>query len=279
MHPFIHILGYDIPTYGVMTLLGIAAALGVSAWRCGHFDYSRQEAILAALIAIVGGMAGAILLRPLTRLPDVIINWERYSKIPIGQFFSWFFGDLVFYGGMIGGVGALLLYCSFFRMSFIRISDIFAPALPTGHAFGRVGCLFAGCCYGVETSASNPLAIVYPPRTDGLASVLAPTGVPLLALPLIEAVGNIAIACVVLLFQRKTRIAGRSVAVYGVLYSVFRFILEFFRGDQLRGVYGGISTSQIISIVVFVASVIWFAVISRISLDEDPRKTPYSPQT
>jgi phosphatidylglycerol:prolipoprotein diacylglycerol transferase len=264
MHPYIHIFTYNIPVYGIMMLLGMTAALGVVALQCRFYNYSRQEAILTALIAIAGGVAGAILLRPVIRLPDIIINWERYSKVPVGEFFSWLFGELVFYGGLIGGAIAVILYCRYFKMSVIRISDIFAPALPVGHVFGRIGCLFAGCCYGIEVSPSNPLAIIYPQRADGLAAVTAPVGIPLLALPLIEAGGNIIIACIVLFFQRKTKSAGRGIAVYGILYSVFRFILEFFRGDQLRGVYGGISTSQIISFVVITASILWFYLCHRI---------------
>ena len=263
MCPYIHIFSHDIPVYGLMMLLGMAAAFGVVAFQCGHFKYSRQEAFLTALIAVAGGMAGAILLKPIMKLPGVIINWDRYSQAPIGEFLSWFFGELVFYGGLIGGTLSVILYCRFFKMPVIDICDIFAPAVLVGQAFGRVGCLFAGCCYGIEVSPNNPLAIIYPPRTDSLTSLAAPTGVPVLALPLIEATGNIIIACIVMLLQRKSKTKGIGAAVYGILYSVFRFTLEFFRGDLVRGVYGGISTSQIISIIVLAVSVLWLVFISR----------------
>ena len=264
MCPYIHIFGHDIHTYGIMIIVGMSVALGIAAIQCKFYDYSRQEALLTALLAIAGGMAGAILLRPIIRLPEIIINWERYSRVPVGDFFSWLFGELVFYGGLIGGAITVILFCRHFKMSVIPISDIYAPALPLGHAFGRLGCLFAGCCYGIEVSPTNPFAIIYPERADGLAAFSAPAATPVLALPLIEACGNILIACIVFLFQRKSKTAGRGIAVYGILYSILRFTLEFFRGDLVRGVYGGISTSQIISMVVITASILWFIFIPRI---------------
>jgi len=264
MCPYIHIFEIDIPAYGLMMLLGMAAALGVVIFQCELLNYSRQDAILVAFVAIAGGIAGAILLRPIIKLPDVIINWEKYSKMPVGEFLAWFIGELVFYGGLIGGSVAAVLYCRYFRISVPYTVDILAPALPVGHAFGRIGCLFAGCCYGVEASPANPLAIIYPERTDGLAALAPPPGTPILATPAIEAGGNILIACIVMLFIYKNKAAGRGIAVYGMLYGVQRFILEFFRGDLIRGVYGGgISTSQIISIFVVAASALWFSHITH----------------
>jgi len=272
MCPYIHIFELNIPVYGIMCILGMLVALGVAVLQCKRYSYPRQEALLAALITLAGGIAGVYMLRPITKIPDVIIHWEEYSKVPVGAFLSWFIGDLVFYGGLIGGTIALILYCRYFKMSITRITDIFAPALPVGHAIGRIGCLLAGCCYGIEVSPHNPLAIIYPMRTDGLAAVAAPAGVPLLAMPLIEAGGNIIIACAVLLFQRKTRTQGLGVAVYGILYSIQRFTLEFFRGDLTRGVYGGISTSQIISLLIFAASILWlFIVLPRRQAAEKPQ--------
>ena len=109
----------------------------------------------------------------------------------------------------------------------------------------------------------HPFSVIYPARTDGLEAVAAPTGIPLLATPLIEAAGNILIAVIVILFQRNHATTGRGIAVYGFLYSIQRFVLEFYRGDLARGVYGGISTSQIISIAVFAASVFLYLFIGR----------------
>jgi phosphatidylglycerol:prolipoprotein diacylglycerol transferase len=263
MWPYIRVFEFNLPVYGMMMILGVAAAIGIVILQCGYFKYPRQDAVMTALIAFAGGIAGALLLRPIIKLPDVIINWGRYSKVHIGEFLPWFIGEFVFYGGLIGGAVAVVLYCRYFKMSIPCMADIFAPALPAGHIFGRLGCLLAGCCYGIEVSPSNPFAIIYPERTDGLAAVAAPAGIPLLATPLIEAGGNIIIVCIVLLFQRRNKVTGRGISVYGILYSIMRFTLEYFRGDAIRGIYGGISTSQIISIIIFLFSVLWFFLMAR----------------
>ena len=115
MCPYIHIFQLSIPTYGIMTILGMTVAVGIVALQCKFHNYPRQEALFAALIALAGSIAGALILRPVTKLPDIIINWEKYSKIPLGDFLSWFVGDIVFYGGLIGGVIAVVLYCRYFK--------------------------------------------------------------------------------------------------------------------------------------------------------------------
>ena len=242
-----------------MMVTGGAAAAGIAVVRCKKYGITRLDAVLIACMALAGGVGGAILFKPVIRLPDIIIHRDFYAKVPLGDFFSWYFGELVFYGGLIGGTVAAVLFCRHFGISVSKTADLTAPAIPIGHAFGRLGCFFGGCCYGIEVSVSNPFAIVYPDRTDGLAGVSAPAGKPLLAVPLIEAAGNVMIACLILLFERKNNTPGRGLALYGILYSVQRFVLEFFRGDLVRGVYGGISTSQIISIIILALSVFYVA--------------------
>lgn len=263
MFPSLHVFGVDLSMYGIMMILGMAAAVGIVTLRCRSMDYPQQDALLTGLIAIAGGMAGAVLFRPITKLPEIIINWEFFSKVPLGEFLSWFFGELVFFGGLIGGCIGAILYCRAFRIRLGPIADLFAPAIPVGHAFGRVGCFLGGCCYGVEVSPSHPFAVIYPPRTDGLDMFAAPAGTPILAVPLIEAGVNILIACLIIFILPKRKVVGRDIAVYGILYGVQRFVLEFFRGDIARGVYWGVSTSQFISIALVIVSVIWLIYILR----------------
>ena len=262
MHPYLDVFGHSFSMYGIMMILGIAVAIGVVALRCKFLKYPRQEALLTGLIAIAGGMMGAVLFRPITKLPEIIIRWEFFSKVPLGDFLSWFTGELVFFGGLIGGCVGVIIFCRCFKTPIAPIADVFAPAIPIGHAFGRVGCFLAGCCYGVEVPLSHPFAIIYPPRTDGFETVAAPAGVPILAVPLIEAGANILIACIIFILP-KSKLIGRDIAIYGMLYGIQRFVLEFFRGDTVRGVYGGISTSQYISVILLIISIIWLIYISR----------------
>ena len=108
--------------------------------------------------------------------------------------------------------------------------------------------------------ASHPLAIVYPPESLG-----APYGVPLLAMPLIEASFNLIIAGAIYIFVRIKRPSrpGYCVVIYLLAYPAMRFILEFFRGDIMRGVLLGMSTSQWISIGLFSAGVALYISLRR----------------
>ncbi|MCL1822635.1 MAG: prolipoprotein diacylglyceryl transferase [Oscillospiraceae bacterium] len=258
MHPYFHILGREIPAFGFMVLLGIGAGSLVVLLNCKINRIKTLDPMLAGCMAFVGVFIGAKLLKPLITLPDIIINWEKYEIMPLGEFINSTFAETVFYGGLIGGILAAYIYCRSFKVPFLKTADSLAPAIPAGHALGRIGCLLGGCCYGVEVHASHPFAIIYPERVDAFAAVAAPAGTPLLAVPVIESIGNIIIAVLVLLLGRRKKHEGQSIALYGLLYGIQRFVLEFYRGDLVRGVYQGISTSQIISIGVVVVSVVIF---------------------
>ena len=131
--------------------------------------------------------------------------------------------------------------------------DLAAPSLALAHAVGRIGCFFGGCCYGIEVSHNHPFAIVYPP-----ASLGAPSGIPLLAIPLIEAVFLLLLSLILIFIYLKSRKNGLCASLYLLIYPAGRFMLEFYRGDIIRGSYGLFTTSQIISAAVFVFGIGYF---------------------
>jgi phosphatidylglycerol:prolipoprotein diacylglycerol transferase len=165
------------------------------------------------------------------------------------------FGDIVFYGGLIGGVAAMLIFCKCFKIKVLPIADLFAPALAVAHGFGRIGCFFGGCCYGIQVDPSHPFAVVFPPFEITIQAGV-PTGVPVLATQLIETGSLFIIAAILTIIYKKTAGKGLAVCAYGILYSILRFTLEFFRGDYGRGIYGLFSTSQYISMGLFTVSVV-----------------------
>jgi len=249
MHPVLfEIAGRQIGTYSVFMLLG-----AVAAWMMIKILNKKKDKDipLVFLICICGGLIGAFLLRPITGIPEIIMNWEHIRQLPLRVFISIFFGDIVFYGGFIGGFIAMILYCRIYKIAVLPVADLFAPALAVARGFGRVGCFFGGCCYGVAVSSSHPFAIVFPPASAG-----APPGVPLLATQLIEAACLFVIAAILAVIYKKTAGTGLAACLYGLLYSILRFVLEFFRGDAARGIYGPFSTSQYISIALFTVSIV-----------------------
>ncbi len=116
--------------------------------------------------------------------------------------------------------------------------DVLAVFIPLFHGVARLGCLFTGCCYGKEYS--GPLSVCY----------VRPTGTQCcIPVQLIEAVCLMLIFGSMLTLFCKKMLAGRLVSIYLAAYAACRFFLEFMRGDLVRGVYFGISFSQIVSLL------------------------------
>lgn len=138
-------------------------------------------------------------------------------------------GGLVFYGGVIGGLIYLYWYGKKYHLSFEKFNFL-VPAICFSHAFGRLGCFFAGCCYGDFCELPWAIAQRHPVQIYEAALVL----------------------CLGIFFYIEKN---KSFKLYLVLYGVIRFVLEFFRGDYERGSVGFFSTSQIIALMLIGLSV------------------------
>ena len=123
------------------------------------------------------------------------------------------------------------------------------PALPLVHAVGRVGCFCAGCCYG--RAAPPPWGIAF---THAIAG---PNGVPLLPVQLWEAGAELVIFAFLLWYAGRAAGPGQMLRAYVFCYAPVRFVLEWFRGDPARGMYGPLSTSQWLSLVVLALALAW----------------------
>ncbi len=255
MHPYINVLGKQFSVYGLLMLAGAGGA-GLLIWVLSKKKtaLATTDVMLTYVIALVGGFVGALLLRPLIKIVEVAISWEKYQAIPAGELLNYVFSEIVFFGGLLGILAAVYLFNRKNKAILFPLLDTYAPGIALGHAVGRMGCLFAGCCYGVPVSAHHPFAVVYPPE-----SLAAPHGVPLFAAPLVEAVFLFALAIVLSVIYLKSKKTGYCIAIYLMAYAVERFILEFFRGDLVRGSYGGLSTSQYISIPLFLLGAVIIA--------------------
>ena len=253
MFPYINVFGRDIPMYGICALVGLLFAAGLIILTTRRRkDYSKIHIINIPIFAAIGAFLGAHIVYFITRLDffvrsmqhlDLVFSsWDTFHLV-----FTEVFGGMVFYGGLLGAILAAFIYCKAAKTDFSLYADIFAPAIPLFHAFGRVGCVFAGCCYGIECA----WGLDYPHTHDGVTET-----VTRLPLPLIEAGCNLIIMALLLLLQNKRLKKGSLLALYFILYAVVRFIDEFFRGDEIRGKLFGLSTSQWISMLVLALGVV-----------------------
>jgi phosphatidylglycerol:prolipoprotein diacylglycerol transferase len=148
----------------------------------------------------------------------------------------------VFYGGLIGAVAGIFIYSKQFRLRTWHLIDGLIPSVPLIHAIGRIGCFCAGCCFGQPTAP--PWGVYF--RADSVA----PHGVALFPVQLLESALNFILFVALFAYSRKPRADKQITGLYVAGYGVIRFALEFFRGDSDRGVFWLLSTSQWISLVI-----------------------------
>ena len=250
MHPvLVKIFGLEIHTYGFFIAVAFIVSLFI-AGRLGENEGIKKEIIYdLAFYILIFSIIGA-------RILYVVIEHQYYLRHPLNILKIWQ-GGLVYYGGFIGAVLAGIFYIRKFKeLSFFKVGDIFLTVLPLGQAIGRLGCLSAGCCYGKPCSL--PWAITFHNKES-----LAPLNIPLHPTEAYHAVANFIIFLILFHIIRKRRkFYGEIVVLYGIFYSIGRFIVEFFRGDP-RGHVWLFSTSQVISIFIFIVAIIGYFVLKK----------------
>lgn len=240
--PYFTVFGRVIPMYGLMMYIGIGVAAGVAFLIRRRNKIEAFDLTCSAIYTLIGAMVGAKVL-------FLIVSWKQVIELGLGLM-EIIQGGFVFYGGLIGGILGLFIYCKRYRLSFGQFADLYATVLPLGHAFGRVGCFIAGCCYGMEYHGS--FSYTY----ESVMGGNTPLGVPLFPVQLIEASLLVLLFGVqLLLYFRKSRRCWDQVIYYAMAYALIRFTLEFFRGDAERGSAWLFSTSQWISLLLFAGAV------------------------
>lgn len=244
--PVIHLFGKEIPIYGLSWVVGIGLAAAIAFILFRRTKMDLFDLASAAIMAVIGGIVGSKLLFLIISLPQIIRD--------NAPFMSYISGGFVFYGGLIGGMIALYLYLRIYKLPKFAFMDIFAVVAPLGHAIGRVGCHFGGCCYGMPYD--GPGHVVYTATmNEGI-----PLNTPLFPIQLLEAISLTLLFVVLMVLYLRGKTPGIATFVYLVGYAVIRFILEFFRGDQVRGIAFSLSTSQWISIGLVIFAVTYLVV-------------------
>lgn len=288
---FGEIFGEPIPAYFAMLMTGFLVAVGTGVVWAKRSKLDHEVIIDLGLVSLITGVAGARILHvfvdgyfmdyvhlctdpaqvgwEITRAQCTQVEgvWDAAASVcrpAEGDCFAWakfWQGGLVWYGGLLGA-GIYDIY--FLRREgfpVLKAVDMSGMMIPLGVFFGRLGCWFGGCCFGVESDHWS--AVRFPAwspaseaqyRAGELVSPGLPS-LPVLPMQLYEAAGCLAISavCMFLVHPRK-RFDGQVFVVSMALYAILRFVLEMFRADD-RGALLGISTSQWIGLLIVAASV------------------------
>ena len=242
----ISIGSYTVHGYGLMIAIGIVAAYAAAEYRARKKKLDPELIFSLAIWCLVGGMVGAKLMYYITQIKEIIADPSILLNIADG---------FVVYGGIIGGILAGYLFCRKHKIQFLQYFDLVMPSIALAQGFGRIGCFLAGCCYGIETT--SPLGIVFHNSSQ------APNGIRLVPTQLISSGLDFLNFFALIWFAKRKRAEGQVAGLYLIFYSIGRFILEYFRGDLIRGSVGVLSTSQFVSIFIFAAGCIIFAVTGR----------------
>lgn len=228
------IFGIQVKSYGLMIAIGIivAAALFINKGKKKGFD---EDSLLNLIIfAVLGGMLGGKGLFILTEIKDIIKEPSILLNFGYG---------FVVYGAIAGGALAMYSYSKKKGWNIAEMLDMTVPGLAIAQGFGRIGCFFAGCCYGAETSL--PIGVAFPKGS------LAPAGVHLHPTQIYSSIFDFSLGFLLLYYSRKERQTGKVTGLYLIIYSIGRFLVEFLRDDP-RGNVGILSTSQFIAIFTLV---------------------------
>ncbi len=205
---------------------GMAYNLSIQQWQ--RFGLNTKSLQLFTFLSFLIGWVGAKVFFLIFSTPDQVLYYAKEVNF-------WLGGGFVFYGGFVFVLLFALLY--FYKKKDLSISDLglLIPGITIGHAIGRVGCFLAGCCYGSETQS---------------AFSIHSNGHDRYPVQLIEAAGLFLIYVISKKLLDKERGRERAALVYLIGYSLLRFFNEFLRGDEIRGLYSGLATSQWISLVI-----------------------------
>ena len=216
MHPdFIHIGPLDIRTYGVLVAMGFLVGLWVAARRAPSEGIKPEQVTDLGLWLVVSGMLGGKLFHIIFFWDEFIAGWRAEGLRSLREGF-------VFYGGFIVAALTAVGYARRKRLPLAKLADVLAPSIALGHAIGRLGCFFNGCCYGKPCAL--PWAVTFPPP-----HVMA--GIPVHPTQIYEALGNLVIFAGLTALYRRKRFDGQIWWLYVLSYGVLRFLVEFFRGD------------------------------------------------
>lgn len=266
MYPELFRIGnFPINTYGVFLALAFLSAILITAKLAQRDGLPKERVYDLCLWMLLAGLVGSKILMLFTEPEYRSSPWQLLSL-------DFLRSGGVFYGGLIGAVVAGYFLMKRYKLPWWKTADACAPGIAIGNFFGRQGCFAAGCCWGKPTNL--PWGVQFTELGHEITGV--PTDVHLHPTQLYESFAMLLVFFFLLWLHKRKRFDGQVLLVYALLYSVIRFSIEFVRDDPRGDIFGltsltGLSTSQLISIVIGISSLIILIVRKK------TRENPTSP--
>ncbi len=244
MHPFLldWVIGgfhLKIPTYGFLLATAFSVGYLMALKRAVKLDISTKHVENFFLITVLGSVFGA-------RLFHVIFEEFSYYWAHPAKILAIWEGGYTFYGAFLSSLFFMYLYTRIKKISFLDMMDICTPGGALGLFIGRMGCFFAGCCWGKASSV--PWAVAF-----NAPETLSPSGhVRVHPTQVYEALVGLVVFFYLQRRFKHRKYSGQIFLEAITFYSLARFGIEFFRGDDYRGyLFGGLlSYSQFISLAI-----------------------------
>lgn len=265
-------------TYGLLVASAFLVAMHLAARAAERSGLDRERVMDLSFWILLAAMIGS-------RVLFIVVNWDEYAHDPLSIFAFWK-GGLVFYGGFLGAVVCSILYMRKHQMEFFPYADVLGPSVAIGQALGRLGCFSAGCCWGGACDVHYALAARFPPDSLAYQSQVAnhliesgaATTIPIHPTQLYESIGCACIFLFLTFWRSRKRFHGELLSLYLMLYAPLRATVEVLRGDEERGrvlnflgpwarhAWWNLSTSETISVGIFLAGVAVYVTQSRRAL-------------
>ena len=213
--------------------------LGMAVRRAREAGLDGNRVLDLGIWVIIAALVGAKALLFVVDFRQFTSSWADFTTL--------LRSGGVFYGGLIAAVVVCIYQLRKHHLPLWASADLFAPGIALGYMVGRLGCLMAGCCYGRATDVAWAITFTDPAAN---LNVGTPLNVPLHPTQIYESLAGLIIFLALMVLERRGRgFPGRTFWMFVLLYSVSRFVIEFYRGDDRGFVFSAVSTSQAISLV------------------------------
>ncbi|MEW6732565.1 MAG: prolipoprotein diacylglyceryl transferase [Acidobacteriota bacterium] len=235
----IPIIDFTVSTYGLMLATALLFGLWLAARLAARDGYESAKVYDIGLYMLVTGLLGSKVLM-------IFTEWSEFVNNPARLFSLEFLRSAgVYYGGLLSAVGISIYLARRYSIPWWSFADACAPGIAIGQFFGRLGCFAAGCCWGKPTTSW--IGVQFTARAHELTGV--PIDMHLHPTQLYESLTTLLITGILLYVHKRRQFRGQVILCYAALYSLARFSMEFLRDDP-RGSLLGVSTSQLVSLII-----------------------------